>query len=211
MEARSFYFAPPPIHLPFSETTLSFLWGIWMHFRFTMDEFPRDNALGSFEDLLQRLEDLNHDSPREPFGGMAFEVSPTQYLTLLQAEPRGDPDTSDYSCGVVYYKKKSTQIHLDLSDLFSDLIMNQTQEKWAGHDALPPSLAPVTLEAPRLGTTRTLLPSIWLPTWLFVPGCSDGRDAVARSWSLKLPMPIVSLGNNWRPGIRNISKRIISR
>ncbi|EAQ85729.1 predicted protein [Chaetomium globosum CBS 148.51] len=68
-----------------------------------MDEFPRDNALGSFEDLLQRLEDLDHDSPREPFGGMAFEVSPTQYLTLLQAEPRGDPDTSDYSCGVVVF------------------------------------------------------------------------------------------------------------
>ncbi|KAK3364368.1 hypothetical protein B0T25DRAFT_587677 [Lasiosphaeria hispida] len=64
-------------------------------------ELPRDNCLGSFQDLLQLLEDLNENSPREPFAGMAFSVSPVQYLTLLQMESRGNPGPSDYSCGIL--------------------------------------------------------------------------------------------------------------
>ncbi|KAK3346028.1 hypothetical protein B0T25DRAFT_592374 [Lasiosphaeria hispida] len=74
-------------------------------------ELPRDNCLGSFQDLLQLLEDLDENSSREPLAGMAFSVSPAQYLTLLQMEFRGNPGPSDYSCRILYYKKKTTHIH----------------------------------------------------------------------------------------------------
>jgi hypothetical protein len=109
-----------------------------MSLHFTMDDFPRDNALGSFEDLLQHLEDLDHDSPREPLRGMAFKASPAQYLTLLQMETRSDPGPSDYSCGVVNYKNKTTSIHLYLSQGLAELMVRQIAQKWAGHSALPP-------------------------------------------------------------------------
>ncbi|KAK3296732.1 uncharacterized protein B0H64DRAFT_107491 [Chaetomium fimeti] len=101
-----------------------------------MDRFPRDNALGSFEDLLQQLEELDDDSPREPFGGMAFKASPEQYLELLEMETRRDPGPSDYSCGVVYYKQKTSFIHRHLSVALTNMIAGQIRQKWTRRRAL---------------------------------------------------------------------------
>ncbi|KAH6840650.1 hypothetical protein B0I37DRAFT_220112 [Chaetomium sp. MPI-CAGE-AT-0009] len=104
-----------------------------------MDDFPRDNALGRFEDLLQKLKDLDHDSPREPFGGMAFEVSPTQYLEFLEMETRSDPGPFDYSCGVLYYKQKTSFIHRRLSNRLKELIWEEIDRKWTRDGTFPSS------------------------------------------------------------------------
>jgi Uma2 family endonuclease len=142
--AKRIRFTPPSptIHLPFSVITFSF-WSIGMSLQFTMeemDDFPRDNALGSFEDLLQLLEDLEPDSPREPLGGMAFRVSPEEYLTLFEMEALSDQGPSDYSCGVVYYKNKTSHINRQLSDALTDWITGEIDQKWAKNKTLPPLL-----------------------------------------------------------------------
>jgi len=68
-----------------------------------------DDALapGSFQHLMERLEALDHDPPREPLAGIAFFVSPTEYLTILQSE-RPLPSPSDYSCDILYFKSKTS-------------------------------------------------------------------------------------------------------
>ena len=77
---------------------------------------PRDDILadpftpGSFQDLMELLEELDHDSPPGPLAGMAFFVSPAQYLTILQME-LPCPGPSDYSCSILYYKSRTSWIH----------------------------------------------------------------------------------------------------
>ena len=76
------------------------------------DDDEPDDALapGSFQDLMELLEELDHDSPPEPLAGMAFFVSPAQYLTILQME-LPCPGPSDYSCNILYYKSRTSWIH----------------------------------------------------------------------------------------------------
>ncbi|KAK0654951.1 hypothetical protein B0T16DRAFT_298694, partial [Cercophora newfieldiana] len=69
---------------------------------------------GSFEDLVELLEELRHDSPREPLAGMAFTVLPAQYLRLLQMDLPCDVGASDYSANILYYKSKTSFIHRHL-------------------------------------------------------------------------------------------------
>ncbi|KAK3364334.1 hypothetical protein B0T25DRAFT_61260 [Lasiosphaeria hispida] len=96
------------------------------------------DRLGSFQDLVRLLKNLNSNSPREPFGGRVFSVSPAQYRTFLKMELRGNPGPSDYSCGVVYYKKKSTYIHRHLSAFLSYLICEEAAKKWTSHAVVGP-------------------------------------------------------------------------
>jgi len=80
---------------------------------------------GSFEDLVELLEELRHDSPREPLAGMAFTVSPAQYLTLLQMDLPCDVGASDYSCNILYYKSKTSFIHRLLVFFFARVLYDQ--------------------------------------------------------------------------------------
>lgn len=108
----------------------------------TRSDFDADGdfapAPRSFQILLRLLKNLNSSSPREPLGGQAFTVSPAQYRTLLKMELRGNPGPSDYSCGVVYYKKKTTYIHRHLSALLSYLICDEAGQKWTNHTVVAP-------------------------------------------------------------------------
>ncbi|KAK0655237.1 hypothetical protein B0T16DRAFT_396533 [Cercophora newfieldiana] len=83
------------------------------------DDEPDALAPGSFQDLMELLEELDHDSPREPFAGMAFFVSPAQYLTILQMELPSPPGPSDYSGNILYYKSTTSWIHRSLVLFFA--------------------------------------------------------------------------------------------
>jgi len=89
---------------------------------------PRDDILadpftpGSFQDLMELLEELDHDSQREPLAGMAFFVSPEEYLTLLQTELPCDVGPSDYGCDIVYFKSKTTFIYRHAVSFFSRIL-----------------------------------------------------------------------------------------
>lgn len=124
-----------------------------------MDGFPRDNALGSFEDLLRLLEDLEPDAPREPLGGMAFKVSPEEYLELFEIGTLSDQGPSNYSCGVVYYKKKRNFINCELTNALAEMITREALQKWNRNKGR--SWALVTHSAaPWFKTTTSLLPLI---------------------------------------------------
>lgn len=91
-----------------------------------------DDALapGSFQDLMELLEELDHDSPREPLAGMAFFVSPAQYLTVLQIELPCNIGPSDYSCNILYYKSRTSHIHRSLTLFFIQTLFRQLKGRW---------------------------------------------------------------------------------
>ena len=79
----------------------------------------------SFQDLVELLEELDHSSPREPLAGMAFTVSPAQYLTILQMDLPCDVGPSDYSCNILYYKSRTSFIHRSLAFFFARVLHDQ--------------------------------------------------------------------------------------
>jgi len=101
------------------------------------DEDARDASdifgPSSFQDLVELLEELDHNSPREPLAGMAFTVSPAQYLTILQMDLPCDVGPSDYSCNVLFHKSKTSFIHRFLAFFFAralhDQMMNLSMKK----------------------------------------------------------------------------------
>jgi hypothetical protein len=76
----------------------------------------------SFQDLVELLEELDHNSPREPLAGMAFTVSPAKYLTILQMDLPCDVGPSEYSCNILYYKSKTSFIHRFLVLFFARVL-----------------------------------------------------------------------------------------
>jgi len=109
---------------------------------------PRDDILadpftpGSFQDLMELLEELDHDSPREPLAGMAFFVAPEEYLTLLQMELPRDVGPSDYSCGIVYFKSKTTFIHRHTVMFFAWILHRQVTEVWTENATIKQLIGP---------------------------------------------------------------------
>lgn len=75
------------------------------------------------------MEELDHGSPREPLAGMAFFVSPTEYLTILQSElPL--PGPSDYSCNILYFKSKTSWIHSVLARFLAHTFHCHIEDAW---------------------------------------------------------------------------------
>ncbi len=93
-------------------------------------------ALGSFQDLMELLEGLDQYSPREPFAGLAFAVSPDQYLTYLQTEVPDNIGPSDYAGGVLYFKSTNSVIHDGISFFFADTLDSQIMDKWMAHPVI---------------------------------------------------------------------------
>jgi hypothetical protein len=90
----------------------------------------------SFDDLLELLEALRRDSPRQPLAGMAFTVSPAQYLTLLQMDLPCDVGPSDYSCNILYYKSTTSVIHRVLVFFFAHFLQDQMKDLAKKHAIL---------------------------------------------------------------------------
>jgi len=146
---------------------------------------PRDDILadpftpGSFQALMELLEELDHDSPREPFAGMAFFVSPEEYLTLLQMELPRDVGPSDYSCGIVYFKSKTSLIHRCIVLFFTGTLNRQVTELWTENATIK------QLGGPPLLFSTEVRDNDNLPTVDLTPDVAiifaDGDDAADRS------------------------------
>lgn len=69
--------------------------------------------------------------PASPLVGMAFSVLPAQYLAFLEMKLPCDVITTDYSCGVLHFKKKKTSlIHNHLTNFFAGVLCGQVSEMW---------------------------------------------------------------------------------
>jgi len=91
-----------------------------------------ENALaapGRFHDLLELLEELDHNSPRDSLAGKAFFVTPAQYLTLSQME-LPDLGPSDYSDGILVYKPETSIIHHRLVIFLAYCLGEQVTNVW---------------------------------------------------------------------------------
>ncbi|KAK5656010.1 hypothetical protein OQA88_5148 [Cercophora sp. LCS_1] len=90
---------------------------------------------GTFQDLLEELDAIDHNSGREPLAGMAFLVSPTEYLTILQSD-QPLPGPFDYSCGILYFKSRTSWIHSVLTRFFARTFQRHIMDVWAKNAAV---------------------------------------------------------------------------